>query len=262
MPTELTSTRNPRVRAAAALSRARERRARGRHLVEGPNAVTEALAAGVVEELYLTTSWAPPADLDPAVAVYEVPDHVLEHLADATTPQGVVAVARTVTAELDQLPDGVLVVLDRLSDPGNVGTILRTADALGAAAVILTEGSADPFAPKTIRAAAGSTYHLPIVTGVELAAVAEAARDSGRVVYGLDAGATTGLQALHDAAGNVALVLFNEAHGMDEHAVGHLDGTVAIALHPRAESLNVAAAAAIALHAASTLPSTFEEGTP
>jgi TrmH family RNA methyltransferase len=229
--------------------------------VEGPNAVTEALAAGVVEELYVTASWVPPPDLDPAVAVYEVPDHVLAYLADAATPQGVAAVARTVTAELGGLDDGVLVVLDRLSDPGNVGTILRTADALGAAAVILTEGSADPFAPKTIRAAAGSTYHLPIVVGVELGAVAEAARDSGRVVLGLDAAATTGLQALRDAEGHVALVLFNEAHGMDDRSVGHLDGTVAIALHPRAESLNVAAAAAIALHAASTLPSIPSEGT-
>ncbi len=243
----LTSTRNPRVQAARGLQRARERRAQGRHLVEGPRAVAEALAAGVVAELFVVEG-APAPEVD--VPVHRVADHVLEHLSDATTPQGIVAVARTVPSHLDGIGDGVIVVLDRVADPGNAGTILRTADALGAAAVVLTSGSVDPFAPKTVRAAVGSTYHLPVVTDVTLAEVVAHARATQRRVVGLDAAGAEGLEALSAAGGPVCLVLGNEAHGLDADIAALLDTTVAIALHPRAESLNVAAAAAIAIHAA------------
>ena len=243
----LTSTRNPRVQAARGLRRARERRAQGRHLVEGPRAVAEALAAGVVEELFVVEGAPVPAT---DVPVHRVADHVLDHLADATTPQGIVAVARTEPAHLDEIGDGVVVVLDRVADPGNAGTILRTADALGAAAVVVTSGSVDPFSPKTVRAAVGSTYHLPVVTEVTLAEVVAHARATQRRAVGLDADGAEGLEALSAAGGPVCLVLGNEAHGLDTDTAALLDTTVAIVLHPRAESLNVAAAAAIAIHAA------------
>jgi RNA methyltransferase, TrmH family len=255
----LTSTRNPRVRAARGLHRSRERRATGRHLVEGPRAVQEALAAGVVEELYLVVvdaatlqaSWQlTPTPDGSAVRVEHVTAEVLAAMCDATTPQGVVAVARTEPASLAQLPEGVVVVLDRVADPGNAGTVLRSADALGAAAVVLTEGSVDAYAPKTVRAAVGSTYHLPVVTGVTLAEVAAHARGTGRRMVGLDAGGEADLNLLRAADGAVTLVFGNEAHGLDPTSRELLDAVVAIHLDPRAESLNVAAAAAIAIHAA------------
>ncbi|MFU8839099.1 MAG: TrmH family RNA methyltransferase [Nitriliruptoraceae bacterium] len=255
----LTSTRNPRVRAARGLHRSRERRTTGRHLVEGPRAVQEALAAGVVEELYLVAddavalqaSWqlTPEPDGNP-VRVEHVTTEVLAAMCDATTPQGVVAVARTEPASLAQVPDGVVVVLDRVADPGNAGTVLRTADALGAAAVVLTQGSVDAYAPKTVRAAVGSTYHLPVVTGVAFSEVAAHARATGRRLVGLDAHGEVGLDLLRSAAGAVTLVLGNEAHGLDPASRDLLAAVVAIELEPRAESLNVAAAAAIAIHAA------------
>jgi len=228
------------------LHRVRERRTRGLHLVEGPRAVREALAAGVVTELFVAES----ATMTVDHHVEVVADHVLDHLADATTPQGIVAVARSVTAGLDEIGAGALVVLDRIADPGNAGTILRTADALGAAGVVLTAGSVDVFAPKTVRAAVGSTYHLPIVTEVALAEVAAASRAAGRLLAGLDAAGAEPLETLSGRSGAVCLVLGNEAHGLQPDALAWLDTTVAIALHPRAESLNVAAAAAIAIHAA------------
>lgn len=255
----LTSTRNPRVRAARGLHRSRERRATGRHLVEGPRAVAEALAAGVVEALYLdagqaaalTTTWrlSPPVDRT-EVEVQHVTPEVLAAMCDATSPQGVVAVARTEPADLHGVGSGVVVVLDRVADPGNAGTVLRTADALGAAAVVLTAGSVDPYAPKSVRAAVGSTYHLPVVTGVTLAEVAAHAHATGRRLIGLDAGGRAGLEVLRAADGAVTLVLGNEAHGLDPADGLLLDEVVAIDLDPRAESLNVAAAAAIAIHAA------------
>lgn len=222
--------------------------------------MAEALAAGVVEELYLDEERAAP---DTEVPVQRVTAAVLAHLAEATTPQGIVAVARTPAATLEAIGPGVVVVLDRVADPGNAGTILRTADALGAAGVVLTPGSVDVYAPKTVRAAVGSTYHLPVVTGVALDRLAGFARDTGRQLVGLDAGAARGLDALTAAAGRVVLVLGNEAHGLAPTTSALLDATVAIALHPRAESLNVAAAAAIAIHAA-VYPARphDQEGTP
>lgn len=246
----ITSTRNPRVRALASLSSARTRREVGRHLVEGPNAVAEALAAGVVEELLVVADSVPPA-VGVGVRVTQVAPHVLERLADTTTPQGILAVCRTSRASLaDVVGVGVLVVLHAVADPGNAGTILRTADAAGAAGVVLTEGSVDPYGPKALRAAAGSTYHLPVVTEVAIATLLDACRAHGQRVVGLDGAATTSAFVLEDDHAPVALVLGNEAHGLPAEVASRLDGTVAVPLYGRAESLNVAAAAAVAIYAA------------
>ncbi|MTV25605.1 RNA methyltransferase [Nitriliruptoraceae bacterium ZYF776] len=246
MHVELSSTRNPRVRAAAALARRRERRDRGLHLVEGRHPVREALAAGAVQEVFVEAALREDFEV-PGVEVHVVADHVLRAIADATTPQGVVAVAATATVELAAVVGtGPLLVLDGLADPGNVGTTIRTADAVGAAAVVLTEGCADPFGPKAVRAAAGSTYHLPLVVGTALAEVVVACRAADQPTYGLDAGGTRSVFDVDDPR-PLALVLGSEAHGLRDPAL--LDGTVAIPMAGRAESLNVAAAAAVAAFA-------------
>jgi RNA methyltransferase, TrmH family len=247
----ITSVRNDRVRAAAALARRKERRARGRHLVEGPNAVTEALAAGVVEEVFVTAEAASHLDRAGDRRIRVVAEHVLERLADAATPQGIVAVARTPVVPLEQVVgEGLLVVLHEVADPGNAGTIVRTADAVGAAAVVATAGSVDLFSPKAIRAAAGSTYHLPLVVEAGLAEVARACRAVGQPLLGLDAAGDVPVFDLETRPAPLTLVLGNEAHGLPAAAVSLLDGTVAIPRWGRAESLNVAAAAAVALYAA------------
>lgn len=248
----VTSTRNARVKAAGALSRRRERRATGRHLVEGPHAVVEALAAGAVQTLFATEEALVGLGTPPAgVEVVVVAERVLAHLADTSTPQGLVGVATDVTVGLDALPDGgLVVVLDRLTEPGNVGGIVRTADAAGAAGVVCTAGSADVLGPKAVRAAVGSTYHLPLVVGVELASVAEELRARGRRLLGLDADATGSVLDIDRGETALALVLGNEAHGLDPGAIAHLDGLVAVPMPGAAESLNVAAAAAVAIYAA------------
>lgn len=250
----VTSTRNARVKAAAALSRRRERRGTGRHLVEGPHAVMEALAAGAVETLFATEDGLAGLDTPPAgVEVVVVAEHVLAHLADTATPQGLVGVATDVTVGLDGLPaGGLVVVLDRLTEPGNVGGIVRTADAAGAAGVVCTAGCADVLGPKAVRAAVGSTYHLPIVVGVEVASVAAELRARGRRLLGLDADAADSVLDLDRGEAALALVLGNEAHGLAPDAIAHLDGLVAVPMPGAAESLNVAAAAAVAIYAAAT----------
>lgn len=247
----ITSVRNPRVREVAALTRRRERVRSGRHLVEGPRAVGEALAAGVVDEVFGTDAALAALPVSPGTRVQPVSEHVLERLSDATTPQGVVAVARTRTARLDEVVGaGLLVVLHEVADPGNAGTIVRTADAAGASAVVLTRGSVDPFGPKAVRAAVGSTYHLPLVIDVELGEVAAACRQAAQPLLGLDAHAGRSVFELSQQPPPLALVLGNEAHGLAPDAVALLDGVVAVPRWGRAESLNVAAAAAVAVYAA------------
>lgn len=246
----ITSTRNAHVRELARLSRPRVRRERGRHLVEGPNAVREALRADLVDEVLLTPDAALP-DGSAHVPVTRVADEVLSRLAETATPQGIVAVVRTPAATLDEVVGaGLLAVLHEVADPGNAGTILRTADAAGATGVVTTVGSVDVFGPKAVRSAAGSTYHLPVVTDVPLAELAATCRDAGQRMLGLDAGGAMSVVDLEVPSGPLALVLGNEAHGLPASARQHLDALVAVPIHGRAESLNVAAAAAVALYAA------------
>jgi TrmH family RNA methyltransferase len=243
----LTSVRNPRVQRAAELQRSRGRREQGRHLVEGPHAVAEALAAGVVEQLFVTPDRA--GDYAGTVERVVAADHVVQRLGDAVTSQGVVAVARTQTVPLASVVGrGLLVVLDQVADPGNAGTILRTADAAGATGVVLTAGSVDPFNPKAVRAAAGSTYHLPVVVDVSPAQRASACRTADQPLYGLDQQAESDVFGLEPTA-SAALVLGSEAHGLSPAMGAALDARVAIPIWGRAESLNVAAAAAIAVYA-------------
>lgn len=250
MPDVITSVRNPRVVAAASLSRRRERRATGTYLVEGPNAVDEAVAEGHVETLFATARLAD-RYVDAGVDLVQVEDHVLERLADSRTPQGVVAVARVVTADLaDVVGRGVLVVLDEPADPGNVGTIVRTADAAGAAGVVLTGDAVDPWNPKAVRASAGSVCHVPLVVGVALDEVVAACRGAGQWVVALDMDADTDVTALEVDARPVAVVLGNEAHGLPASVAGQVDDVLAVPTWGRAESLNLAAAAAVTLYAA------------
>jgi RNA methyltransferase, TrmH family len=247
----ITSVRNDRVRDAGALARRKERRSRGQHLVEGPNAVGEALAAGVVLEVFATEAAAETLHAPAGVPVRVVADHVLDRLAAAATPQGLVAVARTATVDLAEVVGrGLLVVLHEVADPGNAGTIVRTADAVGAAAVVATSGSVDLFSPKAIRAAVGSTYHLPLVVEVGFEEVVRACREVRQPVLGLDAAGDASVFELETHPAPLALVLGNEAHGLPEGATAQLDGSVAIPRWGRAESLNVAAAAAVSLYAA------------
>lgn len=241
---DVTSARNPRLRAAADLLRARERRAQGLHLAEGPTVVAEALAHGDVVELFATAEH---DALDAgAVPRLRVPASLLARLSDAVTPPGVVAVVRTPDTSAGVPAAGTVLVLDGVADPGNVGTLVRSAAALGAAAVVAVGPSADPFGPKAVRASAGTCYRLPVLRRPDLATVAEELQASGRHLVGLAAGAGDPVAALAGRR-DVALVLGSEAHGVSDRAVP--DAWAHVPMPGAVESLNVAAAGAIALHA-------------
>jgi TrmH family RNA methyltransferase len=210
------------------------------------------------------------ADADPRVAallaaaaasgvpVYLAPAHDLARVSDAQTAQGVVAVARTVVADLDAEPAALagataVLVLDGVQDPGNAGTVVRTAAWFGAGAVLAGPGTADLEGPKAVRAAMGGLWDLRLARTADLARALDALRAAGLALYGADlAGAPA---AGWRPAGPAALVLGSEAHGLSEAARARLDGAVRIDA-PRAgggrargvESLNVSVAAGVLLH--------------
>lgn len=183
------------------------------------------------------------------VRVTVVSERVMQRLSDAATAPGIVAVVRTPDVARPVPATGPVLVLDGVSDPGNVGTLLRTAAAFGAAVVSL--GGADPFGPKAVRASAGTCYRTSIhrpEDGVDLAVLL---RGAGRPILGL---AATGGRALHEVAHEVpscgvVLAVGSEPHGLSGLVETLLDERVRIPMAPGVESLNVAAAGAIAMHA-------------
>lgn len=227
-----------------------------RFVVEGPQAVREALRAGALLELYAVD---PRADLAvqavaAGVPVVEVSDPVLAALAETVHPQGLVGVAPLLSTGLEGLPEHprLVAVLDAVHDPGNAGTVLRTADAAGADAVVLTAGSTDPHGGKCVRASAGSLWHLPVVADVAVLAAVEALRARGVTLLATTGGGEDDLEDLADAgtlAGRTAWLFGTEAHGLSAEVLAAADRRVRIPLRGRAESLNLAAAAAVCLYA-------------
>lgn len=225
-----------------------------RFLVEGPQAVRAALARGAVGELFSTGAH---PDLEQAAErggtpVTRVTEAVLAAMAETVTPQGVLGVAPLVDVGLADLPASprLVVVLVAVSDPGNAGTILRTADAAGADAVVFTAGSADPHAGKCVRASAGSLWHLPVVTGPSTEQALAALRERNLQLLATTGAGEDDLADLDDALRAPTAWLFGtEAHGLGAEVLAAADRRVRIPLYGGAESLNVAAAAAICLYA-------------
>ena len=262
MPT-VTSTANVAVKAARKLVRRHGRDGGDEFLVEGP-ALVEGLHA-------LTRVFATDA-ADPAllrtlrthgIEIVTVTPQVLADLSGTVAPRGVVGVAQLPRPSLDAAMAAVaaqghgrgrVLVADGVADPGNAGTLIRTADAAGIDAVLFTTGSADARNPKVVRATAGSLFHLPVVDRVDVADLITACAAGGlRLVGAMPAGARPHTDA--DLAGGVAIVVGNEAHGLSPVMAGALDEAVTVPMHgsPRpgftgvAESLNLAASAAVLL---------------
>lgn len=204
-------------------------------MVEGPGLIAQAVAAGWDVEAQFVAHGAV-ASVDAGGAVYELGPNVIERVASTDTPQAVLAVVRQRTSALPAAADFV-VVLDRVADPGNAGTIVRSAEAAGAQAVVFTPGSVDPYNPKVVRASAGSLFRLPLVA-CELADV----RAGGLRLWATSSHRGVDYTAA-DLRAPVAIVIGNEAHGMaDESPV---DEWLTIPHEGPAESLNAAMAATV-----------------
>jgi TrmH family RNA methyltransferase len=258
---ELTSPRSPRVLAARRLTK-RAFRTRDRlFLAEGPQAVREALGVpDATRELFATAEAGRrhpdllAAAEDRGVPVHAVSGEVMAALTQTVTPQGVVAVCGLLDVPLDRAlagPPRLVAVLAHARDPGNAGTVIRTADAAGAGAVVLTADSVDPYNGKCVRASAGSLFHLPLSRGGTAAEVLPALRSAGLRVLAADGHGRLDLDDAADSgllAAPTAWVFGNEAWGLPEETRALADQVVRVPIHGRAESLNLATAAAVCLY--------------
>lgn len=249
----ITSTSNPRVQAARKLRRRAGRDEARAFLVEGSRAVVAALAAGAsVRDLFVDPDTSASAGVVRAasgsgVTITPASSAVIAALSDSTTPQGAVAVVGDPSVSLHDLAEGadLVLVLADVRDPGNAGTLLRSAVAAGADAIVFGAGSVDPFNPKTVRAAAGHLWSSGLVRGGALQEIAAALRERGFGMIGTAAGAAPVYDT--DLTGPTALVLGNEAWGLGDDAARFLDATVGVPMPGPAESLNVAVAGSIVL---------------
>jgi len=256
----LTNPRSNRVRSVRALSKRPVRDRTGRFAVEGPQGVREAVrhAAPRVRDVYVTPeALVRYADdiVEPARAaglwVHEVTPEVLAAMAGTDAPQGVLAVVDTAAGDFDAVLGAgprLLVLLTHVRDPGNAGTVIRGADAAGADAVLVSGASVDVHSPKVVRSTAGSLFHLPVVTGLEVGATLARLRAHGIRSYATDG---TGSTLLPDADLAVphCWVMGNEAWGLGTEVRDACDDVVRVPIHGRAESLNLAMAATVCLYA-------------
>ncbi|HET9109756.1 MAG TPA: RNA methyltransferase [Ktedonobacterales bacterium] len=264
----ITSPSNQHIALLRSLQTAKGREAEGLFLIEGPHLLVAALDANVTPRLVVYD----PATLERTVDgrrllervadaraagadVYEATTSAIERASDTRTPQGIVAAI----ALEDVAPDRtrarrrgrarpVLLALDALADPGNMGTILRSALAADADEALLSVGCADPFAPKVVRAGAGAHFHLPIRVGLSWAEIAQRLAGAPAVNDVLVAEASGQIAYDEvDLARRVAIIIGNEAHGISHEAAKLATRRVSIPMWNKVESLNAGIAASVIL---------------
>ena len=254
-----------RIKAARRLTKRALRQHERAFLAEGPQAVAEALATGTgVGGLFVTApAQTRHADLvaqaqETGIDVQLVSGEVMSELAQTVTPQGLLAVCDFVDVPLKTVTDAkpvLVALLANVRDPGNAGTVLRAADAAGADAVIFADASVDLYNGKCVRASAGSLFHLPVVAGVRLPETVAALKEAGLRVLAADGRGSTTLDDPRTREGlssPTAWLFGNEAWGLPSDLLALADESVAVPIYGRAESLNLATAAAVCLYASAS----------
>ncbi len=247
----ITSAENPRFRALLKLVQsARERRTAGLSLLDGIHLVAAyAERIGKPNEIVLSRSGAENAEVIQLLArlnagqVMVLPEMLFRQLSSVATPTGIIAVVPTPRHALPQVLEGACVWLEDIQDPGNVGSILRSAAAAGIANVCLSRHSVHAWSPRVLRAGMGAHFALHVMEGVDLLALAQ--RFTGRIIA---TGVSSGKPVFDaDLSGEVALLFGNEGAGLSPSLAALAHETVHIPMPGHAESLNVGAAAAVCL---------------
>ena len=254
----ITSTSNAAVKNVVNLSKkTKERNAQGLFIVEGPKMFAEA-PEGLLESVYIAESFfrerksflkEHERKLD-AVPVQVVSDHVCSVMSDTKTPQGIICLARQMRyscADLAAGPAPLCVILEDLQDPGNMGTIIRTAEGAGASGVLLSAGCVDIYNPKVIRSTMGSVYRVPFAAAEDLAPVLEEWKAGGMTLYAahLDG---RGSYDREDYSASTGFLIGNESRGLTPALTAQADVLVRIPMCGRVESLNASVAAAILMY--------------
>jgi TrmH family RNA methyltransferase len=253
------STQNPQVKQWASLSTKKGRERLGLYMIEGVHLVTEAILSGVAVRTILYVPGH--AALEPLHQLLQernrsIPDdqwiaiskEIMGKITDTATPQGIAAIIpiRDVPIEaISDLKGNLFVAMEAVQDPGNVGTIIRSADAAGAAAVFIGAGCADLYHPKTIRAAMGSTFHLPVVP-CDLPSALTALQHEKIQCIATSPNAKQSCYEM-DLSVGICFIVGNEGSGVSREILTMCNESVMIPMEGKAESLNVAAATSILL---------------
>lgn len=243
----ITSVKNETVKQLRRLRDRKARRETGLHLIEGERLVLDALKAGVVPDTIIIEEGK--THLEEAVSSFALPFinvscNVLSACCDTETPQGILASVHTPDQSVPETyPDGLIVVLDAVQNSGNVGTVIRTADAMGASCIILGEGCADAFSPKALRAAMGSCYHIPIYAGTLVPELEKLKAQN----FSLICGHLGGKEEFPEINRNCAVVIGNEGNGASEEVSSRCE-LVKLKMYGKAESLNASVAAGIFIY--------------
>ncbi|WP_283621834.1 TrmH family RNA methyltransferase [Limosilactobacillus avium] len=245
---ELTSVHNQHVKNWKKLQTKKYRRQSGEYLLDGWHLVNEALKAGnQINQLIGTEDQlaAHPDLQEQAGATYVVTEEIMKHITDTVTPQGIAAVVDLPDAH--RVPEkitGAWLFLDRVQDPGNVGTMVRTADAAGFAGVVVSNRSADIFGPKVVRSMQGSQFHLQLLEGDLKKWIADF-KKVGAPVYGTQLNPAAKNFRTVKPGSTFALIMGNEGQGMDQQLLAQTTANLYIPMRGEAESLNVAVSAGI-----------------
>jgi TrmH family RNA methyltransferase len=241
-----------------ALKLKKGRRAQKRFLIEGVHLCAEALGSDHLPVLLLYTAagFQSPEIKETViqaqrhgVANLRVSGSILASLADAATPQGIMAVMEMRTPEAIPGAGQIHILMDQVRDPGNAGTIIRTADAVGAAGVYLAAGSVDLYNPKVLRSTQGSIFHLPVAAEIDPAVCLKTLRNKGFRVFIADPRADRSHTEVR-YPGRFVLAVGNETHGVSQEVRDRADQLIRVPIRGRAESLNVAMACGVILYEA------------
>jgi TrmH family RNA methyltransferase len=256
----LTSTDNPKVKYFHSLKTNKPRKTSGKFMVEGIHLVGEAIQSGLLDRVIYSEKILETTDgkgllgkiISAGIPNEEANDKVIRHLSDVETPQGIIASVKPKAVDIGSLfesPDPLIVVACGIQDPGNLGTIIRTADAAGCSGIILTQGTVNPYNDKVIRASSGSIFHLNIVKIDDIIEVVSALKRRGIKVVSTLVGAEKEYYSV-DYSGPVAVIIGSESKGLPAEIERLSDVSVSIPIIGQAESLNAAVSCAIVLYEA------------
>lgn len=243
----ITSQSNQKIKEVLKLKDIKHIKKNKKYLIDGLHLVEEAIKKSVVEELFIVESF----DKEIKVSLDNIPltyisERVAKELSDTVNNQGIFAVCSINTKNLEISNYKSVVILDRIQDPGNLGTIVRTADAFGFDCVILGKGTTSLYSQKVIRSMQGSNFHIDCYDNVDLELLFDELKDYDILATSLQG--SKNLEEITTVSDKVALVLGNEAKGVDDKLLAKVTTPVKIKMAGEAESLNVAVSSGILMH--------------
>ncbi|MCL2334507.1 MAG: RNA methyltransferase [Endomicrobia bacterium] len=241
------SSQNQSFKNAVSLKNKKFRDESGLFLVEGQKQVLEISKEWNIKQLFVSSAYN--GKLIENTDTFEVSEKIFDKLSSTPAPQGIAAVVEKKHYDTEKIlkKTGLFIVLENIQDPGNVGTIIRSADAFGAKAVFVSKGSADIYSAKTIRSTMGSLFHIPVIDEADIAKTLAAMKENKISIY---AASLKGKKALKNCAFSQksAILIGNEAKGLESQTQSMADTLFKIEMPGKAESLNAAIAASIAMY--------------